>query len=167
MDRTKEALDPYDDVAFVVGGTSRQGSVRAGLAQVDAAVVVIHDAARPLASSDEVRRVVDALGDADAAIVAIPVDDTIKEVGSDRVLGTVDRSRLWRSQTPQAFDTKTLKAAHEKALEDGVTVTDDAELIERAGGTVVVVPGSARNVKITTAADLELARLLVAGGTHS
>ena len=164
FDRTREALSAYDDVVVTVGGASRQESVRAGLDKVDAEVVVIHDAARPFASPDTVARTVAALADADGAIVAVPVEDTIKQVDGDRVMSTPDRSRLWRSQTPQAFKTEVLRAAHAQALADGVNATDDAELVERAGGTVVVVAGSSRNMKITNAADLELAAFLAAEG---
>ena len=160
VDRTREALATYDDVVITVGGASRQESVRAGLDKVDADVVVIHDAARPFASPDAVATLVAALADADGAIVAVPVEDTIKQVDGNRVASTPDRSQLWRSQTPQAFKTEVLRTAHAQALADGVTVTDDAELIERAGGTITVVPGSSRNMKITNEADLELARSL-------
>ena len=164
IDRTREALATYDDVVITAGGASRQESVRAGLDKIDADIVVIHDAARPFASSAAVARTVAALADADGAIVAVPVEDTIKQVDGDRVVSTPDRSRLWRSQTPQAFKTEVLRTAHAQALADGVIATDDAELVERVGGSVTVVPGSTRNIKITSVADLELARSLATEG---
>ena len=154
----------------VAGGETRSASVRAGLAAVPASVDVIcvHDAARPLASPDIYRRVIDAVLDgADAAVPAVAVTDTIKmidrpiEAASDRwgdVVETPDRARLVAVQTPQAFRADRLRAAHRS----GTDATDDAALVEAAGGTVVVVRGDANNRKITDPDDLEWARLQVA-----
>jgi 2-C-methyl-D-erythritol 4-phosphate cytidylyltransferase len=165
MDRARDLLSLWgDDVVFTAGGRTRQDSVRAGLAEVRAETVVVHDAARPFASPDSVRAVCAALAGADGAVVAVPLEDTIKEVDGQRVTATVDRSKLWRSQTPQAFRTALLREAHQRAHEEGFVATDDAELVERAGGTVAVVPGSPRNIKITRPSDLELAELLAARG---
>jgi 2-C-methyl-D-erythritol 4-phosphate cytidylyltransferase len=155
----------------VAGGETRSASVRAGLAAVPASadVICVHDAARPLASPDIYRRVIAAVLDgADAAIPAVAVTDTIKTIdrpvdaASDRwgdVVDTPDRARLVAVQTPQAFRADRLRAAHDA----GTDATDDAALVEAAGGTVVVVRGDANNRKITEPDDLEWARLQVAG----
>ena len=154
----------------VAGGETRSASVRAGLAAVPASadVICVHDAARPLATPDIYRRVIDAVLDgADAAVPAVAVTDTIKmidrpiEAASDRwghVVETPDRARLVAVQTPQAFRADRLRAAHAS----GTDATDDAALVEAAGGTVVVVRGDANNRKITDPDDLEWARLQVA-----
>ena len=137
----------------VGGGSSRAASVRAGLDAVpdDAEVVVVHDAARPLAGTELFQAVVRALvPGVDAAIPGLPVTETIKEVAGDRVVGTLDRSRLVAVQTPQAFRAVGLRAAHRSGRE----ATDDAALVEAAGGTVVVVPGDPRNIKLTEPSDL-------------
>ena len=152
-DRTDED-EPLATVV-VAGGATRSGSVRAGLAAVpeDAAVILVHDAARPVPVPDVWRRVRAAIdAGADAAVPAIPVSDTLREVGG----GTVDRSRFVAVQTPQAFTAPALRAAHAGAPEG----TDDASLVEAAGGRVVVVDGDPANIKITTPVDLRLAELL-------
>jgi 2-C-methyl-D-erythritol 4-phosphate cytidylyltransferase len=139
--------------AAVAGGASRSESVRAGLAAVpsSAEVVVIHDAARPLASPALFAAAVAAVrAGADGAIPGIPVVDTLKRVEGDRVVETVSRQTLVAVQTPQAFRAGVLRKAHA----GGADATDDAALVESAGGTVVVVPGELDNLKVTTPADL-------------
>ena len=146
--------------AAVAGGATRAESVRAGLAAVapGAAIVVVHDAARPLASPELFELVIDAVrAGADAAIPAIDVSDTLKRVDGDRVIATVERDGLVAVQTPQAFNAEALRAAHAA----GADATDDAALVEVAGGRVVVVPGDPRNVKVTTVADLAVASALL------
>ena len=141
------------------GGEDRSGSVRAGLALVaeDARVILVHDAARPLATPALYRAVVDALVDGvDGAIPALSVTDTIKRVSDGRVLETLDRAELVAVQTPQAFRADRLRAAHAR----GSSATDDAALLEAEGATVVVVPGEAHNMKLTHPRDV--ARALVA-----
>jgi 2-C-methyl-D-erythritol 4-phosphate cytidylyltransferase len=145
----------------VAGGATRSGSVRAGLAGVplDAEIVVVHDAARPLAGVDIFRRAVAAVrAGADAAIPGVPVTDTVKRVEDGRVVETVDRTRLVAVQTPQAFRAGVLRRAHAGAPE----ATDDAALVEALGGTVVVVDGDPRNIKLTSPDDLIVARALAA-----
>ena len=139
----------------VAGGATRSASVRAGLAAVpeDAEVIVVHDAARPVPVPHVWQRVCEAVAaGADAAVPAMPVTDTLREIDG----GTVDRSRLVAVQTPQAFRAGALRAAHATEA-DG---TDDASLVEAAGGRVVVVEGDPTNIKITTEVDLRLAELL-------
>lgn len=144
----------------VPGGATRSDSVRAGLAVVpeEVDVVVVHDAARPLASPELFRAVVRAVVEgADAAVPGVPVPDTVKRVGeAGLVEETVDRTGLVLVQTPQAFSTAVLRRAHAS----GAHATDDAALVEAAGGRVVVVPGEPDNLKITLAADLARARAL-------
>lgn len=148
----------------VAGGDSRSASVRAGLAALDesADVVVIHDAVRPLATPALFRAVVDAVvGGADAAVPGRPVAETVKRVGvGGEVLSTLEREGLYLVQTPQAFRAGALRAAHTGEPE----ATDDAGLVEAAGGRVVVVPGEAANIKITHPQDLAMAQALIASG---
>jgi len=149
----------------VEGGAERADSVRAALAVIDAdaAVIVVHDAARPLASAELHQAVVAAVhAGADAVIPAVPVIDTVKRVRHDEhgdavVVETLDRTHLVAVQTPQAFRADLLRAAHA----DGADATDDAALVEAAGGTVVVVPGEAANLKITGPNDLAVATALL------
>src|SRR5438270_7709606 len=146
--------------AVVAGAETRAGSVRAGLAAVpdEAEVVVVHDAARPLASAALFQRVVDAVrAGADGAVPGLPVTDTVKVVEDGTVTETLERSRLVAVQTPQAFAAGTLRRAHERGGEG----TDDASLVEAFGGRVVVVPGEDVNTKITTQHDLVVARVLI------
>ena len=153
--------EPAADVV-VAGGATRSASVRAGLAAVpDAAdVIVVHDAARPLAPVALFEAVVAAvIGGADGAVPALPVTDTVKQVRGDVVTATLERSSLVTVQTPQAFRAAALRDAHAAGGDE----TDDAALVERAGGRVVVVAGDAANTKLTTPHDLVLARAVVAG----
>jgi 2-C-methyl-D-erythritol 4-phosphate cytidylyltransferase len=154
--------DGPGDVLQTVGGATRSDSVRAGLALVpdDADIVVVHDAARPLASAQLFERVVQAVAaGADAAVPALPVSDTLKRVTHDRVVETVPREGLVSVQTPQAFRAGVLRAAHEIGGID----TDDAALVEANGGTVRIVEGERGNLKLTLADDLDFARALLDG----
>ena len=142
--------------AVVAGADTRSGSVRAGLAAVpaDAEVIVVHDGARPLAGDELFRTVVEAVrAGADAAVPGVPVVDTLRA----RTGGTVDRDGLVAVQTPQAFRAGPLRAAHAGSAE----ATDDASLVEAAGGMVVVVNGSPNNLKITRRDDLVVAEALL------
>ncbi len=164
---------PAADVAReggVAGGATRSDSVRAGLAAVpaDVDIVCVHDAARPLASAALYRRVIDAIAaGADAAVPGLPVSDTIKVIDPGaagatvlgEVIATPDRSTLVAVQTPQAFRASALRAAHAA----GGDATDDAALVEAAGGRVVVVQGDPMARKITTLDDLEWARSQMRG----
>ncbi len=146
--------------ALTTGGATRAESVRAGLAAVPgtAEVVVVHDAARPLATADLFRSVIAAVrAGADGAVPGLAVADTLKRVDDVRVTATVDRVGLVAVQTPQAFAADVLRAAHATAAD----ATDDAALVEAIGGDVVVVPGDPRNLKITGPADLMIAAALL------
>lgn len=148
----------------VVGGGTRQASVRAGLealaSQVPAPdLVLIHDGARPFVDEGVIGRVIAALDACDGAIAALPLSDTLKRVGSDgRISGTLDRSGLWRAQTPQGFRFDAIVEAHRRAATHPVELTDDAAVAEFAGLSVVVVDGAPRNIKITTAQDIAMAQ---------
>jgi len=151
-----------DGCVGVPGGATRSASVRAALAAAGEGDVVVHDAARPLVEPALFTAALAALEGADAAVAAAQATDTIKEAGPDhRVTATLDRSRLWAIQTPQAFR----RSALERALDVGDDVlaqaTDDAWLVERAGGSVVVVPSTPANFKVTTPHDLTVAELLL------
>ena len=149
----------------VPGGATRSESVRAALAAAPSADddVVVHDAARPLVSPDHFRAALAALADADCAIAAAPCTDTVKEAGPDRVVtATLDRSRLWAVQTPQAFRRRALERALALPGDVLAQATDDAWLVERTGGTVRVVESTPANLKVTTAHDLRIAELLLA-----
>ena len=139
--------------ACVTGGATRVESVRAGLAEVadDAAAVLVHDAARPFVTEDVVERVLGALAEADGAVPALPVPDTVKRVSGGRVVETVDRTDLFLVQTPQAFAAAILRDAMTRA---GSDVSDCAAAVEAAGGSIAVVEGDPRLLKITTRADL-------------
>jgi 2-C-methyl-D-erythritol 4-phosphate cytidylyltransferase len=156
-----------DGCAGVRGGATRSESVRRALGEageVDA--VVVHDAARPLVTPELFGATLDALRDADAAVAAAPVTDTVKEAGLDhRVERTLDRSRLWAIQTPQAFRAGALRRALDVADDVLASATDDASLVERGGGRVVVVPASPANFKVTTPHDLRVAELLLTSRT--
>jgi 2-C-methyl-D-erythritol 4-phosphate cytidylyltransferase len=126
-----------------------------------AGIVIVHDAARPLASADLFAAVVAAVREgADAAIPCLPVADTLKRVRDGLVVETVDRTELHAVQTPQAFRREVLRRAHEGCPE----ATDDAALVEAIGGVVVAVPGEARNRKITDPSDLALVGEMLGGG---
>jgi 2-C-methyl-D-erythritol 4-phosphate cytidylyltransferase len=144
--------------ACVPGGKTRADSVRAGLAEVpgDAAVVVVHDAARPLLPPELVERLLAALGEGyDGAVPGLPVSDTVKRAADGIVVETLDRSELIAVQTPQAFAAPVLRAAFATASTALLLATDCASLVEAAGGRVKVVEGDERLQKVTTRADLE------------
>jgi 2-C-methyl-D-erythritol 4-phosphate cytidylyltransferase len=150
-----------NDALLVDGGPTRAESVRNGLSLIDSEWVVIHDGVRPLVTVDLITSVVDVLVDADGAIAAVPIDETLKQASGTDVLATVDRKDLWVAQTPQAFRTAVLRSAHDRAGRDGAAVTDDAQLVERYGGRVVLVAGDRTNLKVTWPADFDVAAALL------
>lgn len=158
------AGDRADLGRVVTGGATRQESVAAGLAALwgEVSTVLVHDAARALTPPEVIDAVAAAvIGDA-GAVPSLPVVDTLKRVADGLVVGTVDRAELAAAQTPQGFPRGPLEAAYTEATAQGVEYTDDAALFAAAGHAVRLVPGSERSFKITTPADLERARLLVA-----
>jgi 2-C-methyl-D-erythritol 4-phosphate cytidylyltransferase len=150
-----EELGAGKVVSAVTGGATRADSVRAGLAEIpeDAAVVLVHDAARPILSEEVIERVISCLGEGwDGAVPGLPISDSVKRAGPEgRVIETVDRSGLYAVQTPQAFGADVLR----RALANSGDGTDCASFVEAAGGRVKVVEGDKRLLKITDAADLE------------
>ncbi len=149
--------------AVVVGGKSRVESVHLGLNALSDQVklAAIHDGARPLASWQMIDRVVRAANSYGAAAPAVPVKDTIKEVGGGIVKSTPDRSALRAVQTPQVFDFDLLRGALKKAILEEAKITDDCSAVENMGMSVKIVEGEERNIKITTPLDLKIAELLL------
>lgn len=165
-------------VSVIAGGATRADSVALALAQISVELIAIHDAARPLLSSDLVDRIVARLAsaaDVDGVIAATPLLDTIKRTragradaassggGDTAVAETLDRDALWAAQTPQAFRAEALRRAQDAAREAGELerATDEAWLIERVGGTVLIEPAPPSNLKVTTPADLVTANALL------
>lgn len=152
-------------LAPVAGGANRQRSVLAGLralAPLCPGNVLVHDGARPFVGAEIIGRVIDALASHKASLAALPVSDTLKAEAGGLVMHTVDRKGLWRAQTPQGFAFGAILAAHEAAAQAGrEDFTDDAAIAEWQGLDVAVVPGSERNVKLTTPEDFELAETLL------
>jgi len=149
----------------IAGGPERQDSVRLALAAVgnDAEIVLIHDAVRPFLTVQMVEDVVKAARETGAAIIALPMRDTVKQVRADHVIErTVDRKPLWLAQTPQAFRRDWLQEAHRKAHADGVVATDDAYLLEWMGRPVTVVEGSGENIKVTRPEDMVIGEAILA-----
>jgi 2-C-methyl-D-erythritol 4-phosphate cytidylyltransferase len=154
-------------VRAVEGGACRSESVRRALdAAGEGDPVLVHDAARPLVTADLAERVMAALAgeqDADAAIAAAPVTDTVKRVdGAGAVTETLERSELWAVQTPQVFRRAALERALDVSAQELARATDDAWLVEQAGGRVIVVRASEENMKVTVPLDLRIAELLLA-----
>ena len=149
--------------AVVAGGDTRQESVYNGFLSMpdDVDLVVIHDGVRPLVRVSTIEAVVEMAGLHGAAISAIKVRDTLKEVNNGVIQTTLDRDHVWQSQTPQAFDRLLLAEALAQARTDNFIGTDEATLVERMGYPVHIVPGAPENVKITMPEDLILARLLL------
>jgi 2-C-methyl-D-erythritol 4-phosphate cytidylyltransferase len=150
---------------IVAGGEHRQDSVRHALAEVDreTEIVLVHDAVRPFLTERMVREVIEQAAKHGAAIVAIPVRDTVKQVGADGAIErTVDRRHLWLAQTPQAFRRDWLEEAHRKAQLEAIQATDDAHLVELLGRRVALVEGSGENIKVTRPEDMIIAEAILA-----
>ncbi|HXG97570.1 MAG TPA: 2-C-methyl-D-erythritol 4-phosphate cytidylyltransferase [Gemmatimonadales bacterium] len=157
-------------LSFVPGGAQRVDSVRAGLRVLpaDATIILIHDAARPFVSRETIDAVITRARAGVGAVAAVPTSDTLKEIGegapraTPRITRTVDRERIWRAQTPQGFPRQMLNAAYAQlgAAANGGAPSDDAEVCERAGFPVELIPDSPYNVKITTADDFRIAEAL-------
>ncbi len=175
--RVAAAEGPSAEITVLAGGLTRADSVRAALAAVSTGIVLVHDAARPLVEPDlfdaVARRLANEAG-ADAVIAAAPIVDTVKRAGTRRadidaagppiVAGTEDRELLWVAQTPQAFRAERLREVQHRAEADGslAAATDEAALIEGAGGRVLLEPAPAQNFKVTTGTDLRAAEALLA-----
>jgi 2-C-methyl-D-erythritol 4-phosphate cytidylyltransferase len=151
-------------VKITPGGIERQDSVRIalGLTSAESELVIVHDAARPIAPPALFEACIGRAARVGAAIAAIPVADTLKRVNDGAIAATVARTGLWQAQTPQAFRRDLIVAAHQRAVDEGIVATDDADLVERTGVRVEVVEGSTANVKITTPSDLAIVEAIIA-----
>lgn len=150
--------------AVVAGGDTRQESVRNGLAEVsgESLIVAVHDGVRPLIDHSLIFRTIALAKEKGAAIPAIPVGDTLKEVSKDGLIeGTLDRTGIYCAQTPQCFRLDLLIKAFSQAIEDGTFSTDEAQLLEGTGEAVYVSQGDPLNLKITTQSDLKIAEILL------
>ena len=159
------AAKPDRPLRWILGGDSRQESVRRGLEALpaEASGVLIHDGARCFVEAELLERCASAVQAGRAVIAATPVTDTIKQVADDgTITATPERSGLWAAQTPQGFPVAQLRQAHATASAEGWTVTDDAALFERLGLPVQVLPAPASNIKLTTRFDLSIAAAVIA-----
>lgn len=156
---TFSRLLPDERVSFVIGGKTRQQSVKHAVETIDEAeLILIHDGARPFVKAEDIERTIRAAKEYNAAAIGVPVKDTIKLIDDDKfVVGTPERSKLFAVQTPQIFNFELYKRALEKAEKAGRDFTDDCQLIEFAGEKVKMVEGSYDNIKITTPEDIALA----------
>lgn len=157
-------------IRCVAGGATRGDSVHAAIEAVspDVAVILVHDAARPLLTEALVRRAIDAAAAGRSVIAAMPVTDTVQQVGPDgTIVATPDRAMLRNAQTPQAFPAAVIRDAYARARAEGVRATDDAALVLRYGSTVSTIEGESGNLKITLPSDLAIAEalLIARGGT--
>ncbi len=149
--------------SIVTGGATRAESVKNGLAAIDvstANIVAVHDGARPLVSLDEIKRTIEKADQTGAACLVAEVTDTIKEITDGMIVGTVDRNKLRRALTPQAFRYDILKRAFDNA-DLGDKVTDECYLVEKLGIEIAAVEGSSRNIKITRVEDIRVAEMLL------
>ncbi len=149
-------------IDIIAGGKERQNSVMNGLKALERRasaedVILIHDGVRPFITPQIIEESIKIAVTGEGALVAVPVKDTIKRATNGLVLDTPDRETLWQAQTPQAFQFNLIYQAHNRAVKDAFTGTDDASLIERLGGAVRILRGDYRNIKITTPEDLVLA----------
>lgn len=151
----------YGAVKIIEGGSTRQESVFKGLEVVDCDYVLIHDGARPMITSEIIKRTMDEVASKKAVSVMTKTVDTIKKVDTNgRIIETVDRTQLYNTQTPQAFEYNLIKSVHEQYK--GQNFTDDAGMVEANGAEVYIVEGDYRNIKVTTKSDLALAQVYLA-----
>lgn len=157
IDELKEIFKDSKKVKIIQGGKTRQESVYNGLRESKCDYVLIHDGARPMISTDLINLTIDMVKDKKSLTVATKTIDTIKEVVNGKIIRTIDRSKLYNTQTPQAFDYKLILAAHQKL--GGQNFTDDAGMLEVLGEDVYILDGSYKNIKITTQNDIEIAKI--------
>ena len=155
------------DINLVAGGKARQDSVYNGLIAVgkNNGIVIIHDGVRPFANKEMLESCVKGAKKYGACIIGVPAQDTLKKISSlGDIEKTIERNNIWLAQTPQAFQYKVIRKAHEKAKEKGYAGTDDAFLVEQMGNPVKIIKGSKNNIKITTREDLEFAEVILQDG---
>lgn len=164
VDLVKKEVAPYaseDNIRVIAGGERRQDSVRFGVEAADGAdVVVVHDAVRPFVRQKWISQVIDRCINNDGAIIALSVSDTLKKVVDGKICETIPREDIWQAQTPQAFRRELLLEVYASVDWENVHVTDEAQLLEIAGKSVAIVPGSSENFKITTQDDWSKAEVI-------
>ena len=156
----QDIFKDYPKVKIIEGGSSRQASVYNGLQYSACDYVLIHDGARPMITTDLINSAIEMVKSKKALTVATKTIDTIKEVVDGKIIRTIDRSKLYNTQTPQAFDYNLIKSAHKKML--GQNFTDDAGMLEELGVDVFILNGSYKNIKITTQNYIDIARVYLA-----
>ncbi|CDE89729.1 2-C-methyl-D-erythritol 4-phosphate cytidylyltransferase [Clostridium sp. CAG:729] len=156
IEELQEILKDCRKVKIIEGGETRQASVFNGLKASECDYVLIHDAARPMITTDLVNQTIEMVKDKNALTVATKTIDTIKEVEDGKITRTIDRAKLYNTQTPQAFKYELIKDAHTKLY--GKNFTDDAGMLEELGETVYILNGSYKNIKITTQNDIDIAK---------
>lgn len=159
LNELKEIFKDYKKVRFTEGGATRQQSVYNGLNAGLCDYVIIHDGARPMISMDIINNCIEMVKDMRALTVATKTIDTIKEVENGKIVKTIDRAKLYNTQTPQAFEYDLIKSAHEKLKDKNFT--DDAGMLEELGETVYILDGTYKNIKITTQIDIETAKIFL------
>lgn len=157
IDELNRIFKDSPKVKIIEGGPTRQASVYNGLKACECDYVLIHDGARPMISTELINRAIEMVKEKKALTVATKTIDTIKEVVDGKIVRTIDRSKLYNTQTPQAFEYRLIKEAHEKLY--GQNFTDDAGMLEELGETVYILDGSYKNIKITTQNDIDIAAI--------
>ena len=157
MDELQKIFKNSSKVKIIEGGATRQQSVFNGLQACECDYVLIHDGARPMISTDLINLAIEEVITKKALTVATKTIDTIKEVIDGKIIKTIDRAKLYNTQTPQAFEYNLIKDAHQKLY--GQNFTDDAGMLEALGETVYILKGSYKNIKITTQNDIEIAKI--------
>ncbi len=157
MDELKDMFKNSSNVKIIEGGATRQASVFNGLQASLCDYVLIHDGARPMITTDLINLAIEEVITKKALTVATKTIDTIKEVADGKIIKTIDRAKLYNTQTPQAFEYNLIKEAHQKLY--GQNFTDDAGMLEHLGETVYIINGSYKNIKITTQNDIEIAKI--------
>lgn len=157
MDELNEIFKDYEKIKIIEGGASRQASVYNGLKASPCDYVIIHDGARPIISTELINICAEMVKEVKALSVMTKTIDTIKEVQHGKIIRTIDRSKLYNTQTPQAFAYDLILNAHQKF--EGKNFTDDAGMVEELGEPVHVIDGSYKNIKITTQSDIDLAKI--------
>jgi 2-C-methyl-D-erythritol 4-phosphate cytidylyltransferase len=162
--RQTRAQDGFGKLKIIVaGGNTRAASVWNGLKEVspNTEIVAVHDGARPLVTPEEITRTIEKARETGAAILVAPITDTTKEIAGDKIVGTIERTRLRRALTPQCFRIEILRRAFEGFTDLNESATDESFLVEKLGVAVSIVEGSPRNIKITVPEDLVLAEILL------
>ena len=155
--------------SIVKGGEFRQQSTQNGLNAIsnDSTVVLVHDGARPLVRTSDIKRIAESAEENGAVLLALPSNESVKEVQDGRVTKTLPRESIWLAQTPQGFRKELLQKALSAAEKEGYVGTDEASLVERIGEEVAVVEGHSSNIKVTVSSDIEVVRSLLEGEEES